>query len=100
MAAKSLADVAKRSHIARPFDHGMRLEEFLVDLDTDAGPVERPHAAILADLPGLRPELVAELVGNRQIRLEVATIVDRGQEVDRHGMVEARHGAMRVDRQL
>src|SRR5690348_13657867 len=73
----------RASDVARSFDHGMRLQKLLVDIHADAGLVERPHAAILADLPGFAAQLVAELVGDRKIGLEVAAIVDRGQEMDR-----------------
>ena len=61
----------------------MGSEELLVDLDADTGLVERPHTAILADFPWLGAQLVAELVGDREVRLEIATVVDRGQEMDR-----------------
>src|SRR4029077_19448880 len=78
----------------------MGSEELLVDLDADTGLVERPHTAILADFPWLGAQLVAEPVGDREVRLEIATVVDRGQEMDRDGVVEAGHRAVRVDRQL
>ena len=80
-------------NIPRPLDDRMGDEELLVDLDTDAGLVERPHAAVLADLPRLAAQFVAELVGDRQVGLEVAAIVDRGEEMDRDRLVEPGHRA-------
>src|SRR5262245_16714709 len=80
-----------------PFNYRVSVQEILVDLDADAGLVDWPHAAVLADLPGLGAQLVAELVGDREIGFEVAAVVDRRQEMDRDRMVEARHRAVRMD---
>src|SRR5712692_646186 len=91
---------ARSSNIARALDDGMSGEKRLVDLDAEAGLLQRPHAAVRADPVGLAAELVAEEVVRGDIRLEVAGIVDGGQEMDARGHVEAGHRGMWVDGQL
>ena len=47
---------------------------------------------------GVGCPIVAELVRPREVTLEIAAVVDGRREVDRGGVVEARHGAVRMDR--
>jgi hypothetical protein len=54
----------------------VRNQELLVDLDADAGLVERADVSVLADFPRRAAQLVAELVGLGEIALEVAGVVD------------------------
>src|SRR5690348_11007017 len=83
-----------RLHVSRPLDDRMGGEELLVDVDADARLVERPHATVLADLPRLAAQFVAELVGDRQVGFEVAAVVDGCEEMDRHCLVQAGHRRM------
>src|SRR2546426_6166265 len=88
---------ARSSNIAGALDHRVSCQKRLVDLDSQAGLLQRPHAAVRADPVGLAAELVAEEVVRGDVGLEVAGIVDGGQEMDARGHVEAGHRGMRVD---
>src|SRR5882762_10778065 len=72
----------RSSNIAGTLDHRVSCQKSLVDLDSEAGLLQRPHAAIRADPVGLAAELVAEEVIRGDVRLEIAGIVDGGQEMD------------------
>src|SRR5258707_13559122 len=77
------SSVNGHSYVAGALDHRVGLEELLVDFDADAGLVERTHAAVRADLPRLRAQLVADLVGHPDGGLELPAVVDRPQELGR-----------------
>src|SRR5216684_6991378 len=83
------------SNISGPFDDGMRLQEILVHLDTDSGAFQRPHRAVLRELEGRAGELVAEEVRLRHVALEVAAVVDGGEEMDARRHVAAGHRGVR-----
>src|SRR5580765_738461 len=78
----------------------MRGEKTLVDLHAEAGLLQGKHAAVLADLEGLVHELVAKEIEPRDIRLEVAAVVDGREEMDTRGHVEPGHRGVGMDGKL
>src|SRR5712692_8460674 len=91
---------ARSSNITAALDHRVGRQKGLVDLDTEARLLQRPHATVLADPVGLAAELVAEEIVPGHIGLEIAGIVDGGQKMDAGGHVEAGHRGVRVDGKL
>ena len=78
----------------------MLQKKFFVHLEPEPGLVERPDIAVAVDRAGILHQLVAKLVRLRNVALEVAAVVDGGEEMDAGGVVEAGHRAVRMDGQL
>ena len=59
----------------------MGTQPILIDLKADAGRLQRADAAICANAPGRAHQRVAEEVAARDIRFEIASIVDSAEEM-------------------
>src|SRR6478609_5359219 len=78
----------------------MRRNEALIDLDADAGSVDRVHRSLARKLVATIDERITEEVSGRGVALEIAGIVDCREEMDGRGHVQSRHRGMWVDRKL
>src|SRR5262245_53406680 len=88
------------SYVPGPLDRWMLGQELLIDLQPESRLLERPDVAVLVDLSRIVHQIVAEAVRFRDVAFEIAAVVDRRQEVDAGGVVEAGHRAVRMHRQL